>query len=266
MLAIVDALFPLGNTRMLSRLEEPTHAMSAAAITRYARACKSALAFSYPLVAHFAVVRNSMALLLLALAVLIVLPMLPALTRGSIAAWMAVPAIAAGLWWVSRSTHATLPLYIAPILVPGFMAGVFGSSLLRGQTPVIEQMIRIMEPGHHGGVPEETVWAYARTLTRAWTLLFITISGTNLVLGLLAEPEGLLLAAGIEPPLAVPEAVWSLFANVIGYLLVAAFFVIEYAYRRRRFPRQPYRNIVDFFLRVLAAMPRLVSNAAGSRR
>jgi uncharacterized membrane protein len=240
--------------------------MPAAAITRFARACRSALAFSYPLVAHFAVVRNSMVLLLLALAVLIVLPMLPALTRGSVAAWLAIPAITAGLWWMSRSMPATLPLYIAPILVPGFMAVVFGSSLLRGQVPVIEQMIRIMEPGDHGGVPETVVWAYARALTLGWTLLFIAISATNLVLGLLAEPEGLLLAAGITPPLTVPETVWSLFANLIGYLLVAAFFVIEYAYRRQRFPRQPYRNILDFFLRVVAAMPRLVSNAAGSHR
>jgi uncharacterized membrane protein len=240
--------------------------MPAAALKRYALGCKSALAFAYPLVAHFAVVRNSMALLVIALSLLIVLPLLPALTRGSVAAWMAVPAIVAGLWWVSRSTHATLPLYIAPILVPGFMAGVFGSSLLAGQTPVIEQMIRIMEPGDHGGVPEETVWAYARALTLGWTLLFVAIAATNLVLGLLAEPEGLLLAAGITPPLTVPESVWSVFANVIGYMLVAAFFVIEYAYRRHRFPRQPYRNILDFFWRVVTAMPRLVSNAAGTRR
>ncbi|MET0533224.1 MAG: hypothetical protein ABW171_03280 [Steroidobacter sp.] len=240
--------------------------MPAAALKRFALGLKSALAFAYPLVAHFAVVRNSMALLVAALALLIVLPLLPALIRGSVVAWIAALPIAAGLWWISRSTHATLPLYIAPILVPGFMAGVFGSSLMKGQTPVIEQMIRIMEPGDHGGVPEQTVWAYARALTRGWTILFVAIAATNLILGLLAEPEGLLRVAGITPPVAVPETVWSLFANVIGYLLVAAFFVIEYAYRRQRFPRQPYRNLLDFFWRVLAAMPRLVSNAAGAHR
>lgn len=263
----MDALFPLGNTRMLSRLRQPTHyEMPAADMTRYARGCKSALALAYPLIAHLAVVRNSMALLVVALALLIVVPMLPALSRGSVAAWTAVPAVIAGLWWVSRSTHATLPLYIAPILVPGFMAGIFGSSLLAGQTPVIEQLIRVMEPGDHGGAPEQEIRAYARTLTAAWTVLFVAICATNLVLGLLAEPDGLLLAAGISPPLTVPEMAWSLFANLIGYLLVAAFFLIEYAYRRRRFPRQPYRNILDFLLRVLAAMPHLISNAADSRR
>ena len=240
----------------------PAAANHLSALARFALGCKSALVLAYPVVAHLSVILDSRPLLVAALALLIVMPMLPALTRGSIVAWIAVPAIVTGLWWVSHSTHATLPLYIAPILVPGFMAGVFGSSLMAGQTPVIEQMIRLMEPGDHGGVPEETVWAYARNLTLGWTLLFIAISTTSLVLGLLAEPDGLLLAAGIQPPLTVSQEAWSLFANVIGYLLVAAFFVIEYAYRRQRFPRQPYRNLLDFLLRVLAAMPRLVSNAA----
>ena len=55
----------------------------------------------------------------------------------------------------------------------------------------------------------------------------------------------------------MPWEWWSLFANVIGYLLVAALFLIEYAYRRQRFPRQPYRNLLEFFLQVLAVMPRL---------
>jgi uncharacterized membrane protein len=224
---------------------------------------KTILALAYPLVAHFAVVRNSMALIIVALALLVVVAMLPALVRGNATAWLALPVVAAVLWSLSRSTHATLPLYIAPVLVPGFMAGVFGSSLFAGQTPIIEQLIRLM--GRPEETPEEEVWAYARTLTVAWTTLFVLLSTTNLLLALLAEPDGLLLVGGIRPPFTVPLEWWSLFANVIGYLLVAAFFLIEYAYRRRRFPRQPYRNMLDFFLRVLAAMPRLVGNAAPRR-
>ena len=233
------------------------------AVSRY----KTLLALAYPFVAHFAVIHNSMALIVAAAALLVLVPLLPALVRGNVAAWLAVPPVAAALWWLSQSTHATLPLYIAPVLVPGFMAGVFGSTLLAGQLPLIEQLIRIMERGADGnGEPEPAVRAYARRLTLAWTLFFIFLSATNLVLALLAEPDGLLLAGGIAPALTVPQEWWSLFANFIGYLLVAAFFLIEYAYRRHRFPRQPYRNMLDFFLRVLAAMPRLVGNAAGPRR
>jgi len=225
---------------------------------------RAALVLAYPLVAHFGVMQNSVTLIAIALGLLIVLPMAPALGRGSVVAWLVLLPVVVGLWYLSRSTHATLPLYIAPVLVPGFMAGVFGSSLLAGQVPLIEQLIRIMEPGPEA--PEPEVLTYAHQLTRAWTLFFVTLSLTNLVLGLLAEPDGMLLAAGITPPVTVPELWWSLVANLIGYLLVAAFFLIEYAYRRYRFPRQPYRNMLEFFLKVLAAMPRLVSNAAGSRR
>lgn len=230
------------------------------AISRF----KTLLAFAYPLVAHFAVIHNSVALIAVALGLLIVVPMLPALERGSVAAWLTVAPIVAALWWVAHSTHATLPLYIAPILVPGFMAGVFGSTLLAGQMPLIERVIRLMDP--EAAEPEPEVLDYARQLTRAWTFFFISLATVNLVLGLLAEPSGLLLAGGITPPLTVRQEWWSLFANVIGYLLVAAFFLIEYAYRRHRFPRQPYRNMLDFFLRVLAVMPRLVSSVAGPRR
>ncbi|WP_161810584.1 COG4648 family protein [Steroidobacter agaridevorans] len=224
---------------------------------------RAALVLAYPLVAHFGVIQNSVTLIAIALGLLIVLPMVPALGRGSVVAWLVLLPVVGGLWWLSRSTHATLPLYIAPVLVPGFMAGVFGSSLLAGQVPLIEQLIRIMEPEQQ---PEPEVLAYAHQLTKAWTLFFVTLALTNLVLGLLAEPDGMLLAAGIAPPVTVPELWWSLVANLIGYLLVAAFFLIEYAYRRHRFPRQPYRNMLDFFLKVLAAMPRLVSSAAGPRR
>jgi uncharacterized membrane protein len=224
---------------------------------------RAALVFAYPFFAHFGVMTNSVTLIAVALGLLIVMPLLPALGQRSVAAWLALGPVIAGLWWLSRSTHATLPLYIAPVLVPGFMAGVFGSTLFAGQVPLIEQLIRIMEPGE---APEPDVLAYAQRLTQLWTLFFVSLALINLVLGLLAEPDGMLLAAGVVPPLTVPELWWSLFANMIGYLLVAAFFLIEYAYRGHRFPRQPYRNMLDFFLKVLAAMPRLVSNVAAPRR
>jgi uncharacterized membrane protein len=225
--------------------------------------CKTLLALAYPFVAHFAVVRGSITLIVVALALLVAAAMLPAMARGSAVAWITTPVIAAGLWWLSRSNHAALPLYIAPVAVPGFMAVVFGASLLPGQMPVIEQLIRLMQPPDD--VPEDSVWAYARGLTLAWTMLFTLLATTNLLLALLAEPNGLLLAGGITPPIAVPRQWWSLFANVIGYLLVAALFLIEYAYRRRRFPRQPHRNLLDFFRRVLAAMPHLVGSADSRR-
>jgi uncharacterized membrane protein len=67
------------------------------------------------------------------------------------------------------------------------------------------------------------------------------LAATNLLLAVFAEPEQ-----------------WSLFANLIAYLFVLGFFIAEYAYRRRRFPQQPYRNVLEFAQRVLASLPGLV--------
>jgi uncharacterized membrane protein len=85
---------------------------------------------------------------------------------------------------------------------------------------------------------------YARHLTLTWTVLFIGLAATNLLLAIFAEPEQ-----------------WSLFANLIAYLIVLVFFMAEYAYRRRRFPQQPYRNMLEFVQRVLASLPGLVGRA-----
>jgi len=36
------------------------------------------------------------------------------------------------------------------------------------------------------------------------------------------------------------------------------FFVVEYAYRRYRFPQQPYRNMYDFLRQMAAVAPQLI--------
>jgi uncharacterized membrane protein len=220
------------------------------------RQITTALSFAYPVLAHFAIARNSAGLTIAALTLLAAISLLPGLARGAAAAWLAVPLLGAAYWWLSGIESPAVPLYVPPIIVPAFFAYVFGNTLLSGRTPLISQLIRLLHaPGDEE--PEDAVWAYARRLTAAWTALFVTLVTFNLLLAALAEPDGLLLSSGIEPPLTVSHELWSLFTNLIEYLVVAAFFLIEYAYRRQRFPRQPYRNMFDFIRRMLAAMPRL---------
>jgi uncharacterized membrane protein len=224
------------------------------------RRLASWLAFGYPLIAHVAIASDSLAFTIGAVALLGFVMLLPGLASGSAGAWIALPIVALGCWWLSTTPIPVLPLFVAPVLVPAFMTWVFGRTLRRGRTPLIEQLIRAL----HSEVdppPDPEVWPYARRLTLAWTVLFATISSLNFLLAALAEPDGLLLAGGIRPPITVPLEWWSWFANLIGYLLVAAFFLIEYAYRSRRFPQQPYRNMFDFIRRMLAALPGLVERA-----
>jgi uncharacterized membrane protein len=220
------------------------------------RPVTTALSFAYPVLAHFAIARNSAGLTIAALTLLAAVSLLPGLARGAIGAWLAVPLVGAASWWLSSVEQPLLALYLPPIVVPAFLAGVFGNTLRPGRTPLISQLIRLLHaPGDDE--PESAVWVYARRLTAAWTALFVTLATFNLLLAAFVEPDGLLRASGIEPRLAVSHEVWSLFTNLLEYLLVAAFFVVEYAYRRQRFPRQPYRNMFDFLRRTVAAMPRI---------
>jgi uncharacterized membrane protein len=99
------------------------------------------------------------------------------------------------------------------------------------------------------------VTAYARTLTLAWAVLFAVLAMTSLVLALLADPNGILLLLGFTPHVTVPQRAWSLFANFLEFAVVVTFLIVEYAYRRRRFPEQPYANLLDFLRRLIAVAP-----------
>lgn len=222
------------------------------------RALSTACAIAYPLVAHYAVVRGGSVWISIALALLAGSMLIPALVRGQWLAWLIAPVVAAGCWGIQKLDSPVLPLYVAPIIGPTFMAWVFGHTLMAGNRPLIEQMVRIMHPETGPNAPGPEVWPYARRLTLIWMLLFVTIGLTNLVFGLIATPDGVLLSHGVQPPVTVSQHTWSLFANVIGYLLVAGFGMLEYAYRRRRFAHQPFKNFFDFARQVSAAMPKLI--------
>ena len=206
------------------------------------RQVTTACAFAYPLVAHLAVARSSAKLTIAAIALLALSALLRSLVQGRLAAWLAVLAMLAVCWGLVRSSLHVLPLYLPPVLVPAFLAWVFGQTLLPGRTPLIERLVHLLHAPD--AVPEEAALVYARRLTLVWTVLFVGLAATNLLLALFAEPEQ-----------------WSLFANLIAYLIVVVFFAVEYAYRRRRFPRQPYRNMLDFLQRLLASLPALVGRA-----
>jgi uncharacterized membrane protein len=93
---------------------------------------------------------------------------------------------------------------------------------------------------------------YARQVTLFWAVLMSALTLVNLLLAALASPGGLLRIAGFDPAVAVPLEVWSLFANVLNYVMVGAAFAVEYALRTRRFPNQPYTGFIDFTRKLMA--------------
>lgn len=213
------------------------------------------LAVAYPVLAHWAVMSRSVALTEASAAVLVLLVLLPRLAARSVIAWCVLPLAAVGLFLLARADVAWLPLYAAPVLVNLFAAWVFGHTLAADQVPLIERFARLMhEPD---GISDE-IARYARGVTLAWTVFLIGLALLSLTLALLAEPEGVLMLMGVRPPVTVPVAVWSLFANFLNYVIAGAFFLAEYVYRQYRFPDQPYRNILDFFLKARRVSPRLM--------
>ena len=103
------------------------------------------LALAYPLLAHAASARGSGGLAILALADLTLVILLESLLRGRGAAWLAAALVAAGLWWLSTSAHALLPLLLVPVLVLAFIAWMFGRTLRAGRVPLISSIVSALE-------------------------------------------------------------------------------------------------------------------------
>lgn len=206
------------------------------------------LGLTYPVAAHLAVLSGATIFIAASVGLLVLLVLLPGLMARRAIPWGLLLAAGAGLYLVAVREQVLLLLFLPPILINSFMAWLFGHTLRPGRRPLIERIISALHGGHDD--IDATVVGYARRLTFAWTALFIALATINFALAALATPGGLLLATGITPPITVPLEAWSLFANVINYLIVGAMFAIEFQIRRRRFPQQSYRGFFDFLRRL----------------
>jgi uncharacterized membrane protein len=162
-------------------------------------------------------------------------------------------ALAAALAGLHAARRADLLLLFPPVLITAGVGLLFARSLAPGRMPLVERVVRAIHPEALAlpGVAENV-----RHLTLIWAVLLFGLSTANLVLAALAVPGGLLDAVGLQPPVAVSYAQWSWFANVFNYVLIGLAFVIEYTYRRWRWPQpKPYRHLGDFLLRVARLGP-----------
>ena len=79
-----------------------------------------------------------------AVALLALSALLHSLAQARLAAWLAVPLVIGVCWWLVHSSMQVLPLYLPPVLVPAFLAWIFGQTLLPGRTPLIEQLVHVL--------------------------------------------------------------------------------------------------------------------------
>ena len=170
-----------------------------------------ALVLAYPASAHFARPATALALLAALFAYVIASLWLDHPLR-----W-ALP-LAAGAVMFYGLPQAGWLLYVPPVAINLALCWLFGRTLVRGRVPLIARFAR-MEQGELSAELDR----YARIVTWLWTLLFAGAALTALALAVSGSRDA-----------------WSLFTNLVNYLLVAALFLGEFAYRRLRF--RAYRH------------------------
>jgi len=150
--------------------------------------------------------------------------------RGGPAAACAAAALAAA---VALAFWAPAILLCAPsVAINSALCVAFATTLRANEEPLVTRFARSTRGGQ---LPAELA-RYTRCLTGAWAAFFASMASISLVLALAGSVSA-----------------WSLFTNVLNYLFVALFFVVEYVYRRLRYrqhthvsPWQMIRHLGDY--------------------
>lgn len=114
--------------------------------------------------------------------------------------------------------HVEWLCLVPNILVNASLFMLFARTLVGNKTALITQLALKVHSQMPGGLPAP-IRAYTRVLTYVWSAFFL-----------------LLIAASLVLYFFVSFAAWSLFTNVYALPIMLAVFVLEYLYRRLRFP------------------------------
>ena len=216
-------------------------------------ALQALLALAYSVLAHVASARHDPRIAAAALTLLALLLALRPMSRGRWWGWLLLAALWLGVTWLYLHGLTWVPMLLVPATVLALVASWFGRTLRAGQVPLITRIVAAMDKTP----PPQMAAAlrdYTRSLTRAWAWLLAALAVLNLLLALVAAPDGLLAQFGLHAPVSVTRAQWSWFANICNYGSVGGFFILEYHARKRRFPGR-YRNFADFIRRLAALGP-----------
>lgn len=213
------------------------------------------LAVAYPLLAHWASHDGGGVPAAIALADLVALCLVGPLMQGQAWAWALGAVLAAGLAWLAQTPYAQMLLLAPPMLFVGFVAWMFGRSLIAPRQALITRIVAAMERTAPADLPRE-LHRYSRRLTAMWAGLLAGLAVANGALALIAVPDGVLARLGHTAPVTIGQEEWSLFANLLNYGIVGGFFVGEYVLRKRLFPHRPYRHFFDFLRQMAALGPR----------
>lgn len=188
-----------------------------------------ALVVAYPLLVHLGIILHQPLLQWLALCCLVAIPLYPSLRRFEARAWLLLLALIAALYGLTRSGGGRYVLYLPPVLLPLVAAWFFGRSLRSGEVPLVTRIARATRDDE---LPAELV-AYTRGVTWLWTLVLCGMALLSLGLALFAAPE-----------------IWSLFTNLLNYVILAAVFPLEYLWRRIRYRHLEHPGFIRYIRKV----------------
>ena len=123
-------------------------------------------------------------------------------------------------------------LKLPPVVINLALAAWFGRSLAPGEEPVISWFARLVR----GVELPADLARYTRNSTIVWTVFLGGMAAIAAALAMLATPQ-----------------TWSLFANGINYLLVAALFLGEFAYRRVRYRHHRHAHFAEVVRTIIRA-------------
>lgn len=175
-----------------------------------------AVTIAYPIVLHLTLIQGlgqrGVALLLIVSSLHAAVSLLLQHYRNAI-----VPSGVALLAITSLVYGNHYALYLPPLLIYGLLLWLFGRTLLPGREAFISRMARIVFDDQSIETSD-----YTHKITWLWSLFFLTMLLVSLYLTLFASLEH-----------------WSLFTNIINYLLLVVLALLEYSYRLWRFRRWP---------------------------
>ncbi|MDY0050596.1 MAG: hypothetical protein RBR73_07605 [Halothiobacillaceae bacterium] len=187
----------------------------------------AALLVSFPILSHLAVLGGmgeGASLGLVGLVTLLIVLRQSHLTRR-VLVLLAGLGVGYGLWQIGQGVWAMQAL---PLFIYGALFLSFASTLRRGQEPLVSRIARAIR----GELPPSAA-RYTRRVTQLWAGYFVLMFFVALGLALWA-----------------PLPVWSWFANVLGYGLTAAVFLLEFFVRRRVLRELSHPDLKGYFVQL----------------
>lgn len=191
-----------------------------------------------------------------AAAALLLLAWLPAVWRqrspAALAAWFALAAL---LLVPAAMGHVQLALMALPVVFLALASALFARTLRRGAEPLVARFIRVIDGEAQLARPR--VRGYARGVTIFWAWLLGAMTCLSLVIALLARPGGWLATLGVAFPLHLPGALLAWYPELGCWIVLAAAFAGEYAFRRFHLRGVPQPGLRRFLVQLARCWPAL---------